>query len=178
MDAALVAWSAAHRAAPLDAVAGFLTFAGRAGLIFMAAALVRGLVHKTLAMAAWQVVLAGLLAALLSNGVLKPLVHRPRPFAVDAALDVVGSRPDSGSFPSGHAASCVAAALVLASTWRRANAAIWGVAALVALSRVYLGVHYPTDVIGGALVGWAVGWFVLGRTVWRVDRVEPARSTP
>jgi undecaprenyl-diphosphatase len=169
MDLAIVHWFAAHRSAPLDALAVFLTFAGRAGLIFVAAAVVRGLSNSRLAMAAWQVVLAVLLAALLADGLLKSLVDRPRPYVADTTLQTVGARPGSTSFPSGHAAGSVAAALVLAATWRRARAGIWLVAALVAVSRVYLGVHYPTDVVAGALVGWAAGWFALGRTSWRVE---------
>jgi len=120
-------------------------------------------------MAAWQVVLAALLALLISDVVLKPAAARPRPWVTNPALAVVGDRPASGSFPSGHAAACVATALVLGSTWRRARIGIWVIACLVAVSRVYLGVHYPTDVLGGAAVGWVAGWFALGNTAWRVD---------
>jgi undecaprenyl-diphosphatase len=173
MDTLVLNWFAAHRSAPLDALAVLLTFAGRCGLVFVIAAIVRGFTHRKLAMAAWQVVAAVLLALLVSDGLLKPIVHRARPFDVDTKLETVGSRPSSGSFPSGHAACSVAAALVLASTWRRARAAIWAAAILVVVSRVYIGVHYPTDVLGGALVGWVAGWFALGGTVWRVP---PARG--
>jgi undecaprenyl-diphosphatase len=174
MDSAIVTWFAAQRSAPLDALAVTFAFAGWTGLVFIVAAVIRGLANRRLAMAAWQVVLAALLASLLADGFAKPLAGRPRPFTTSATLEVVGSRPASGSFPSGHAATCVAAALVLASTWRRARGVIWATAILVAVSRVYLGVHYPTDVLAGALIGWFAGWFALGRTVWRAEPVQGA----
>jgi undecaprenyl-diphosphatase len=174
MDPAIVTWFAAHRSAPLDGLAVFLTFAGRAGLVFIAAAVVRGLFDRKLAMAAWQTVLAVIVASLLADGVVKPLVGRPRPFTASPALEVVGRRPATTSFPSGHAATCVAAALLLASSWPQARVGVWAVAVLVALSRVYVGAHYPTDVLGGALVGWAAGWFVRGRTTWRSGQVAAA----
>jgi undecaprenyl-diphosphatase len=169
MDAAIVTWLAAHRSAPLDALAVLLTVVGRGGLIFIAAGVVRALVNRKLAMATWQTVLAVLLASVVADGIMKPVIHRPRPFTASAILEVVGDRPTSGSFPSGHAATCVAGALLLASTWPQARVGIWTVAAVVAAARVYMGVHYPTDALAGALVGWAVGWFVLGRTVWRTN---------
>jgi undecaprenyl-diphosphatase len=167
MDSAIVLWFAAHRSAPLDAFAQALTFAGRAGLIFVAAAIVRGFLNKRLAMAAWQVVLAVLLSLLVSETIVKPLVHRPRPFAALPSLDTIGTRPPSDGFPSGHAAACVAAAYVLAATWPQARVAIWSVAAIVAVSRIYVGVHYPSDVVAGVVLGLAVGWLALGGTVWR-----------
>jgi undecaprenyl-diphosphatase len=178
MDLAIVNWFAAHRSAPLDALAVFVAVQWRAGLIFTVAGIVRALLNKKVAMAAWQTVLAVLLASLLANGIIKSVIHRPRPFAASATLQVVGDRPTSESFPSGHAATAVAGALLLASTWPQARAAIWAVAAIVAVSRVYIGVHYPTDVIAGALVGLAAGWFVRGRTVWRWRTGAAATGTP
>lgn len=167
MDTTILTWFAAHRSAPLDALAVILTAVGRGGLIFAAVAVIRGFSNRRLAMAAWQTVLAVVLANVVADGILKPLVQRPRPFVASATLQVVGERPSTESFPSGHATACVAGALLLASTWPRARAGIWTLAALVALARIYLGVHYPTDVLGGALTGGAVGGFVRGRTVWR-----------
>jgi undecaprenyl-diphosphatase len=167
VDAAIVLWFAAHRSAPLDLLASVLTVAGRLGLVFIVAAAIRGLSKRTLAMAAWQTALAALVAGAVADAVVKPLVDRPRPYTSITTLQVVGQPPVSTSFPSGHAAACVAGALLLASTWPRARAGVWAVAGLVAVARVYMGVHYPTDALGGAVVGWAVGWFVRGRTLWR-----------
>jgi undecaprenyl-diphosphatase len=167
VDADVVVWFAAHRTSLLDAVAAALTTVGRGGLLLVLAAAVRGVANRRLAMAAWQVVLAVLLTMLVSDGIVKPLAQRPRPYEAIPSLTVVGEKPASEGFPSGHAATCAAAAYVLASSWPQARVGLWLFAAVVALSRVYLGVHYLTDVLAGVLVGCAVGWFVLGRTAWR-----------
>jgi undecaprenyl-diphosphatase len=167
MDTAILTWLAAHRSAPLDAAALFFSFVGRWGLVLLAATLVRALIDRKLAMSVWQAVLAVALTLVVVEGIAKPLVDRPRPYTDTPTLAVVGTHPATASFPSGHVAACAAAALLVGSTWPRARAGIWTVVALVAASRLYLGVHYPTDVLGGALLGCAVGWFVRGRTVWR-----------
>ena len=60
--------------------------------------------------------------------------------------------------PSGHSATAVAGAIGLSMLWRRGRALAWAIAALVMFSRLYLGVHYPTDVLAGGLVGWACGF--------------------
>jgi len=77
---------------------------------------------------------------------------------------VIGSRPDDASFPSGHAANAFAGASVLARRLRAQRVLWWSLALLIAYSRVYLGVHYPLDVIGGALPGFVCGT-IAGRVV-------------
>jgi undecaprenyl-diphosphatase len=64
--------------------------------------------------------------------------------------------PGTNSFPSGHATTSFACAAVLAWLWPRLAAPLLALAALIAFSRVYVGVHYPLDVLGGALLGLAV----------------------
>lgn len=89
---------------------------------------------------------------LLFNHLLKGIVNRTRPFVAHPELEAVGRRPRDKSFPSGHTSSAFACALILASSlplW--AGVAALAAASMIAFSRLYLAVHYPTDVIGGIL---------------------------
>jgi undecaprenyl-diphosphatase len=171
MELSLLAWLAAHRTPWLDSVMLTLTEVGRGGTIWAIAAIARGVVHRRLAMAACQVVLAVTLAWIIPDALLKPLTLRPRPFVASPSLITLAhERPSSYSFPSGHAAASVAGAYALSAMWPAGRAVCWTLAALITLSRAYLGVHYPTDLLAGALLGWFLGWFVVGRTTWRSAR--------
>jgi len=112
----------------------------------------------------WRAVLAVALALLVANSVVKPLVARPRPSIASPAVAAATAHPTSSSFPSGHAASAVAGAYALSLVWPRRRRVLWALAALIALSRLYLGVHYPLDVAGGALLGWACAYFATAGT--------------
>ncbi len=102
--------------------------------------------------------LALFLDVLLCNGVLKPLLARTRPCDMNPALTLLISRPQDWSFPSGHTALSFAAVGALLSEKR--GRLLWPVlvlAALIAFSRLYLYVHWPSDVLAGAAVGLTVG---------------------
>ena len=104
----------------------------------------------------FAVAAAGLSADLISLG-LRQLIGRDRPFVVYPEPRPLVHPPSSGSFPSGHAAAAFACATVIAWASPRLAVPVYVVAALVAWSRVYVGVHYPLDVLGGAVLGVLVG---------------------
>ena len=97
---------------------------------------------------------------LAGDGVALMLKHafdRERPADALIRFDALVATPDSPSLPSGHAAAGFAAGVLLAAVCPRLRVPALAVATLVALSRVYLGVHFPADVVLGAAVGTAIG---------------------
>jgi len=96
--------------------------------------------------------LASILAALL-----KEVFDRLRPALADPGISALVPTPDSPSFPSGHAATAFAGAAVVGVFYPRLRWPAYGLAALVALSRVYLGVHFWLDIVAGAALGLAIG---------------------
>jgi undecaprenyl-diphosphatase len=123
-------------------------------------------------------VLAVALAHLVATPLLKELFARTRPCNALAGVLTPGGRLTSFAFPSGHAATAGSAMLVLTASYRRWAPLwiTWGL--LVCLSRIYLGLHYPSDVVGGLAVGVSIGAFVPGvlNRLWRTAGAPDTRK--
>lgn len=111
----------------------------------------------------WLVLLAVVTALIVDPSIyriIKPLFARLRP-CHEPALDWVRAVDGCGGrygFPSSHAANMFGLAIVFGAFYKSARYYMYPLAALIAVGRVYLGVHYPSDVLGGAAYGAAVGW--------------------
>ena len=123
--------------------------------------------------AAAAATVAMLSASLAAHG-LKELFDRARPPVADPDLGALAAIPGNPSFPSGHAATAFGAATVIALVCPKLRFWALGLADAVALSRVYLRVHYPLDVFAGALIG--AGFGVLAALV--AKRLMAARPAP
>ena len=175
-DAALFAWAQRLPHPPwLNALMIGASLAGLSGAIWIAIGIGWGIRHRE-AMGVWRLGLSLLLAGVLVDGVLKPTFGRDRPFVAAPETRVLGVRPDTSSLPSGHAASSAAGAYALSRIWPAAAVPVWALAALIASSRVYLGVHYPLDVAAGLLLGLGCAYFVTGGLVYRFDRPTTSPS--
>lgn len=107
-------------------------------------------------------IISYMLSEFLSYDLVKPFFQRERPCHVVPWVRLVLTFcPKSPSFPSTHVANSFAVAFFLSFYFPKVRPLFLGVAALVGVSRIYLGVHYPSDVLGGALIGIGTSW-----TIW------------
>ena len=158
-DRHLERWVVHHRVGWLDWLFVFLSWIGTEGIVFLLAALALALLWRK----PWLLVLVlatDAAAQLLSYG-LRDWIGRRRPPLVYPEPKPLVHVPHSGSFPSGHATVAFACATVIA--WRVPRLAFpaFALAAAIAWSRVYVGVHWPLDIFGGAALGILVATALL-----------------
>ena len=142
----------------LDKIMVFITRLGDAGIIWIVLSIVLLLIPKTRKSGAVMVA-ALVVDVVLCNIVLKNLVARTRPYDVNTGVHLLVEKLHDYSFPSGHTAASFASvtALYLAGEKKLWKFALV-LACLIAISRLYLYVHYPTDVLGGILFGVISGY--------------------
>jgi undecaprenyl-diphosphatase len=170
LDFAAFQWLRTHRWPWLDTVMAGLSDIAIANSIWVFLALLIAVVQRTRWAAAVQVVLAVVITGQITDHVAKPFFNRQRPFETYVETTVHGYRPTTRSFPSGHAAGALAGAYTLARLAPESAGIFWALALLVAFSRVYLGVHYPSDVLAGAVLGFVIAKFVVGGTRWNFQQ--------
>lgn len=142
----------------LDRIMIFITSLGNGGMIWIVATLLLLIPKKTRKVAIISAV-ALLGSLLINNHLIKNLVQRPRPYMTFTDLRIIIPTPSEFSFPSGHTASSFAAASVFyAHLPKKFGIPAVILAGVIGLSRLYVGVHYPTDVIAGMLMGFFLGY--------------------
>jgi undecaprenyl-diphosphatase len=161
-------WLVARRSGALDWLFVDLSWIGTLGLVWIGIAVLATVYLRR------PSVLVLVLAAALGGEVVsdfgKEIIPRHRPFEHQ-----LGPPSSTHSFPSGHAATSFACAVVLGHYVPRLRGPFYALAALIALSRVYNGMHYPTDVLAGSLAGIAVALILLHPPRLR-RRVRAARG--
>ena len=172
LDLAVFQWLRSYQSAGLDVFMAGLSDVARGSAVWVGLALLIGLMYRSRWPAVVQVILALAVTHFMTDAVAKPYFNRARPFESYSDTRVYGYKPTTRSLPSGHAANAVAAAYTLSRVAPDARAIFWVLAILIAFSRTYLGVHYPTDVLAGALLGLGVAVFVVGGTRWPCGEVE------
>lgn len=147
---------------------------GRLGLVWIALALLFCTLYRR-----WGVLGLTIIAVALSNAAatgLKEGIDRPRPPRRYPDQDPLVAVPDTASFPSGHAATSFAGATILSLAFPRVAPGLLVLAAAIGFSRVYLGVHYPLDVLAGAVLGAAIAIVLRFLVQRRQRRVREKRA--
>lgn len=165
MEIAILNWIQDTMTSPaLTVVMKFFSTLGNNGMIWILFILLLFIKKET---RRFGLIAAGalILEVLLCNIILKPIVARPRPFD-EAEVILAMIAPTDYSFPSGHAGSAFAVATALCFWNRRAGVCALILAALIAFSRLYLYVHYPSDVLAGLLIGVVCAFAALGIAKW------------
>jgi undecaprenyl-diphosphatase len=184
LDGRLAVWVATHRYAPLNGLFVALGTIDKIGAVWIGLALLIALLSHGRVSAAIGVAMVAALATFaadsLSFGV-KDLAHRARPFIAHPQIHPLYT-VHSSSFPAGHAATAFAGATLLAYLAPRATPLFIALALAIGYSRVYLGVHYPGDVLAGAALGVLVGVVAILLLALTRDRfgrhLAPLRAQP
>lgn len=147
------------RSAFMDLVMPIITLFGDGGIFWIVCTLILLIIPKTRRVGIVAAVSLAL-EALCCNVILKPWVARIRPYDVRTEIELLVAAPKDFSFPSGHtgASFAVVSGLFFGKAKNRLWMPAFVLTIFIAFSRLYLYVHYPTDVLAGMLIGIATGW--------------------
>ncbi len=161
------------RSPKLSAVMVFFSTIGNVGILWIALGLVL-LIPKRTRRGGFDLLICLAAAYIVNDLIIKEIVARVRPYDAIEGLTILVKPLSSFSFPSGHANSSFAAAMALTLAFGKKGVWAYIPAALIAFSRCYVGVHYPSDVLAGILVGTLVAWgtFLLLKKYVKTDFVR------
>jgi len=140
----------------IDELMKFFSFLGNSGWFWILLGVVLLFFKKTRKIGI-TVCLSLIFSLLICNITLKPLIARMRPYDLKDGIKLIIDRPNDFSFPSGHTSASFAAAVALFAHSKRYGSIALTVASFIAFSRLYLYVHFPTDVLGGMIIGTLCG---------------------
>lgn len=157
----------------LDAILPVISSFGNAGIgwIILSAIL---LLMPRYRKAGLTMALALIFCLLIGNVTLKPLIARARPYSYFPDMVLLIPPLDDFSFPSGHTFASFAAATALFLHHRKEGIAAFLLAATIAFSRLYLYVHFPSDILAGMILGIASGWTAYKIINWYQHKYQPA----
>ena len=153
---AFLDWLYQFRNPVMNTISIFFDYAGAHGEIWIAFTLLLLLFRRT-RKAGFAMAVALVLYMAAGHFFLKPLFARPRPCDLNKAVTLLVPRPNGYSFPSGHTSSAFAAAWALFRNDRQLGIPALVLAAFIGFTRLYLYVHFPTDVLGGIVFGIVLG---------------------
>jgi len=136
----------------LDIIMPVVTFTGNLGIVWFIIAIAL-VVDKPYRVIGNSIILTLIIGTIVGEGIVKHIVRRVRPCNKQDNISFLSLKPISYSFPSGHTLSSFAAAEMLSMYFTQYRLLFMSMAFLIALSRLYLYVHYPTDVIAGFIIG-------------------------
>ena len=160
-DANILLWIQANLRGGLDGFFTFITHLGDKGLLWIALTLILMFPRKT-RRAGVASAIAMVLGLIVTNLILKNLVDKHRPYELINGLTLMIEKQPDSSFPSGHATNSMACSWVLFRTLKKRYSVIALILALlICFSRLYVGVHYPTDVLAGIAIGICAAEFAI-----------------
>lgn len=143
----------------LDKIMIFITNLGDAGIVWILLAIILLFMKKTRKCGILMIISMGI-GVIFGNIILKNLIARPRPCWIDRSIKLLIETPKDYSFPSGHTLASFEAAIMIYLNNKKAGLISIIMACLIAFSRMYLFVHFPTDILGGAILGTVISILV------------------